>query len=124
MAFIVIEGGEGVGKTTQIKLLKERLPVAFPKREFVFTKEPGGSPFAEKIRELILSDDGKDANPTTMLDLFMAARFDHVESVVAPALKKARWLCATDLLRRAMLTKSKLNSVLTCSLFLTSILNF
>jgi dTMP kinase len=86
MAFIVIEGGEGAGKTTQLALLKERLPKEFPGREFVFTKEPGGTPLADAIGDLIKSDGAKDASGRTMLDLFFAARFEHVEHFVRPAL--------------------------------------
>jgi dTMP kinase len=99
--FIVLEGGEGAGKTTQINLLKERLPELVPNREFVFTREPGGSSFATEIRSLILSDAAKDASGMTMLGLFMAARADHVENVVVPALAAGkvvicdRYLAAT-----------------------------
>lgn len=90
MAFIVLEGGDGSGKTTQAALLKERLPKAFPNREFVITKDPGGTPYAEKIRALILSDEARGVNPKTMLDLFMAARFENVERLIAPALREGR----------------------------------
>lgn len=84
--FIALEGGEGVGKTTQMNLLKERLPRLFPKREFVFTLEPGGTPLARNIRELILSEEAKDADGAAMFGLFIAARADHVRRVIAPAL--------------------------------------
>lgn len=84
--FIVLEGGEGMGKTTQIARLKESLPILYPEREFVFTREPGGTPFATKIRELILSDDARHASGRTMLGLFMAARADHVSELITPAL--------------------------------------
>jgi dTMP kinase len=86
MAFIVFEGGEGVGKTTQLNLLKERLPQLFPKREIIFTKEPGGTPFAAKIAALVLADGAKEASGETMSSLFIAARYDHVENLIAPAL--------------------------------------
>jgi dTMP kinase len=87
---ITVEGGEGVGKTTQIRLLKERLIKEFPKRAFVFTKEPGGTPFADQIRELILGEGGKEAGAKTMFALFMASRFEHVERVVQPALRAGK----------------------------------
>jgi len=99
--FIVLEGGEGAGKTTQIKRLQQQLPQEFPNREFVFTREPGGSPFADQIRSLILGDSGKDANGFTLLGLFVAARADHVSKVVLPALAENkvvicdRYLAAT-----------------------------
>lgn len=98
---MVLEGGEGAGKTTQIKRLQQQLPQEFPDREFVFTREPGGSPFADQIRSLILSDSGKDANGFTLLGLFVAARADHVAKVVLRALTQGkvvicdRYLAAT-----------------------------
>jgi dTMP kinase len=88
--FLVLEGGEGAGKSTQIALLKERLPVLFPEKTFVFTREPGGSPFATEIRNLILSDSAKEASGHTMLGLFMAARADHVEKVIVPAIRAGK----------------------------------
>jgi len=80
--FIVIEGGEGSGKTTIVKLIKETFP------SLVVTREPGGSPFAEKIRSLILSSDAKDADANTQFGLFWAARADHVKNTIIPALQK------------------------------------
>lgn len=88
--FIVLEGGEGVGKSTQIARLKDYLPAEFPDREFIFTREPGGSPFAEKIRELIVGDGAKHANGRTMIGLFMASRADHIEHTVGPALEEGK----------------------------------
>ncbi len=88
--FLVLEGGEGAGKSTQITTLKDRLPMLFPERDFVFTREPGGSPFATEIRSLILSDSAKEASGHTMLGLFMAARADHVEKIITPALTAGR----------------------------------
>lgn len=84
--FIALEGGEGCGKTTQLELLKARLPKRFPNLQFYFTREPGGSPYAEKIRELILDSSAASASGITMLGLFLAARFDHIENTVAPKL--------------------------------------
>ncbi len=83
--FIALEGGEGVGKTTQMRLLKERLPVLFPGHDFVFTREPGGTSFSDKIRELILSEDAKNADGKTMFGLFAAARAEHIRRVIGPA---------------------------------------
>ena len=79
--FIVIDGCEGSGKSTQLKKLRERYPDA------VFTREPGGSPYAEAIRELILyHPEAKQADDATLLALFYAARFDHLRATIAPAL--------------------------------------
>lgn len=93
LPFITFEGGEGIGKSTQIRLLQKALPKLYPHRSFVFTREPGGSLFAEMLRKhVIISDDpkiketvGKVSN-ATMFALFTAARIDHVESVIKPAL--------------------------------------
>lgn len=82
--FIVIEGGEGSGKTTMVKLAKELLPNA------VVTREPGGAPFAEKIREIILSPDAKNADANTQFGLFWAARADHMKNTVIPALMNGK----------------------------------
>lgn len=82
--FIVLEGGDGSGKTTILNYLKE----IHGQESFVFTREPGGSPFAEKIRELMLGDDAKDADGLTHMCLAFAARRDHVNNTILPALKK------------------------------------
>lgn len=86
--FIVIDGPDGAGKGTQIELLKGVLPQRYgrPATDFVFTREPGGSPRAELIRDLILSGEMAEASGLTMLHLFAAARADHVETVIKPAL--------------------------------------
>jgi dTMP kinase len=86
---ITLEGGEVVGKTTQMNLLKEHLSYRWPERTgFVFTLEPGGTDFARNIRELILSDKAKEADGMTMFGLFAAARADHVRRVIQPALER------------------------------------
>lgn len=82
--FIVIEGGEGSGKTTMVRLIRESFP------EVVVTREPGGSPFAEKIRSLILSSDAKDADANTQFGLFWAARADHIKNTIIPALETGK----------------------------------
>lgn len=88
--FIALEGGEGVGKTTQMNLLKERLPGLFPDRDFVFTREPGGTPFADKIRALILSDDAKEVDAKVMFGLFIAARAEHFRHTIIPAFEAGK----------------------------------
>jgi len=88
--FITFEGGEGSGKSTQIKTLAERLNVA--KLRAIVTREPGGSPGAEIIRHLVLSGMGKLLGPDAETLLFAAARDDHVRTVIQPALKQGVWV--------------------------------
>jgi dTMP kinase len=88
--FISFEGGEGSGKSTQIRKLAERLEAT--KLRTIVTREPGGSPGAEVIRHLILSGMGKLLGPDAETLLFAAARDDHVRSVIAPALNQGMWV--------------------------------
>jgi dTMP kinase len=88
--FISFEGGEGAGKSTQIKLLAERLAAA--KMRVVVTREPGGSAGAEIIRHLVLSGMGKLLGAEAETLLFAAARDDHVHSVITPALERGAWV--------------------------------
>jgi dTMP kinase len=82
--FITFEGGEGSGKTTQAKLLVENLKKNGINS--IFTREPGGTPLAEKIRELILGGRGID-DPLTEFLLISAARRDHVRNFIKPNLE-------------------------------------
>ena len=84
--FITFEGGDGTGKSTQVRLLSEHLRNAG--LEVVTTREPGGSPGAEEIRALVLSGDVDRWSAETELLLFTAARRDHMEKTVWPALKR------------------------------------
>jgi dTMP kinase len=88
--FISFEGGEGSGKSTQIKKLAERLDAA--KLRAIVTREPGGSPGAEIIRHLVLSGMGKLLGPEAETLLFAAARDDHVRTVIQPALNQGLWV--------------------------------
>ncbi|MDB5549755.1 MAG: thymidylate kinase [Tardiphaga sp.] len=88
--FVTFEGGEGSGKSTQIKLLAERL--ARDGRDVVVTREPGGSPGAEILRHVILSGVGKLLGAEAETLLFAAARDDHVRAVIAPALARGQWV--------------------------------
>jgi dTMP kinase len=88
--FISFEGGEGSGKSTQIKKLAERLETA--KLRAIVTREPGGSPGAEIIRHLLLSGMGKLLGPEAETLLFAAARDDHVRTVIQPALSQGLWV--------------------------------
>lgn len=84
--FITFEGGEGAGKSTQVQRLAERLTAAG--RETVLTREPGGSPRAERIRASILAGEGKPYGPLAEALMFCAARADHLETVIRPALAR------------------------------------
>jgi dTMP kinase len=88
--FITFEGGEGAGKTTQVKRLAERLRVLG--HEVIETREPGGSPGAEAMRHLLLSGAAKPLGPNAEAMLFAAARDDHVTSVIRPALAGGIWV--------------------------------
>jgi len=90
--FITFEGGEGVGKSTQIGLLATRLR-GFA-REVVITREPGGTPLAEKLRAIILSGGAREFGPLGEALLFSAARIDHIDRLIRPALSRgATVLC-------------------------------
>jgi len=88
--FITFEGGEGSGKSTQIRKLAERLDTA--NLRAIVTREPGGSPGAEIIRHLVLSGMGKLLGPDAETLLFAAARDDHVRTVILPALDQGIWV--------------------------------
>lgn len=83
--FIAFEGGEGAGKSTQVALLSEALRSAG--RTVVVTREPGGTPAAERIRSVLLDPDVEAVDPRAEALLFAAARSDHVAKVVRPALE-------------------------------------
>lgn len=85
-----IEGGEGVGKSTVLRALREALEAdGF---EVVSTREPGGTPLAERIRGLLLDPSHEPARPETELLLMFAARAQHVREVVLPALQRGAWV--------------------------------
>lgn len=84
--FITVEGVDGSGKSTLVKSLAQHFREQG--RGVIQTREPGGSPGAEEIRGLILSGDADRWSPETELLLFMAARRDHIERTVLPALER------------------------------------
>lgn len=87
--FISFEGTEGVGKTTAIEQLCTRLDSRGI--DYLRTREPGGSPFAEHLRQILL-DPATDINDDTELLLMFAARCDHMQQVILPALQAGRWV--------------------------------
>ncbi|OBZ94171.1 thymidylate kinase [Pararhizobium polonicum] len=84
--FVTFEGGEGAGKSTQIRLLADALRERG--RTVLTTREPGGSPGAEAVRHVLLSGAAQDFGVRMEAILFAAARSDHVEEVIRPALLK------------------------------------
>ena len=88
--FITLEGGEGVGKTTNLAFIKNYLqqhhvPV-------VVTREPGGTVLAEKIRHLLLDNDSETISEAAELLLIFAARAQHIKHVIEPALAQGAWV--------------------------------
>ena len=88
--FIAFEGGEGAGKSTQTRLLAEALRERG--QPCVVTREPGGTPGAEAIRGLLLGTEGEGWHPRAEALLFAAARSDHVERLIVPALERGDWV--------------------------------
>jgi dTMP kinase len=88
--FITFEGGEGSGKSTQASMLAQRLKaMGVGVRQ---TREPGGSPGAEIIRHVILSGAAKPLGPDAEAMLFAAAREDHLNNTIRPALERGQWV--------------------------------
>ncbi len=88
--FITLEGGEGVGKTTNLVFIKDYLqqyniPV-------VVTREPGGTKLAEKIRQLLLDKDSEEISDQAELLMMFAARAQHIKHVIEPALAQGKWV--------------------------------
>lgn len=88
--FVSLEGGEGAGKTTVLNALRDVL--LRDGREVVSTREPGGTPLAERIRELLLNPDGERIAAETELLLMFASRAQHVRETVQPALARGAWV--------------------------------
>jgi dTMP kinase len=88
--FITLEGGEGVGKTTNLSFInaylqQQNIPVTV-------TREPGGTALAEKIRQLVLDTDSESIAESTELLLMFAARAQHIQHVIEPALARGDWV--------------------------------
>jgi dTMP kinase len=88
--FITLEGGEGVGKTTNLKFIKHYLEQH--NISVVTTREPGGTTLAEKIRQLLLDNDSEAVSETAELLLIFAARAQHIKHVIEPALAEGTWV--------------------------------
>lgn len=88
--FITLEGGEGAGKSTQARMLADRLEAAGI--DTILTREPGGSPGAEEIRALLVSGETGRWTPMTEVLLHYAARLDHLARTVSPALDAGKWV--------------------------------
>ena len=86
--FLTLEGGEGVGKSSQARKLQDYFTAQG--KDCVLTREPGGSPVAEAIRNLIFADKAAHISAETELLLMFAARKDHIETVIAPALEAGK----------------------------------
>lgn len=89
-AFVTLEGGEGAGKTTQQRFIVERLRALGIAA--VATREPGGSPNAEILREALLSGKIKPLGGAAEAIVFSAARIDHIETMIKPALDAGTWV--------------------------------
>ena len=83
--FITFEGGEGAGKSTQIARIRRRIAEA--SQPVLVTREPGGSPRAERIRAFLLDGGAKELGPLAEAVLFSAARMDHLQRTIRPALE-------------------------------------
>ena len=88
--FITLEGIEGVGKTTNIEFLRELLEQKGI--DVLVTREPGGTPLAEDVREVLLETRDESMDPITESLLIFAARTQHVSTVIQPALNEGRWV--------------------------------
>ncbi|MCS5711771.1 dTMP kinase [Candidatus Berkiella aquae] len=88
--FITVEGIEGVGKSTNIQWMAEQLEQKG--LSVVLTREPGGTPLGERVRDILLAEFTEKTLPQTELLLLYAARFAHVEQVIKPALAQGKWV--------------------------------
>ncbi|MGY8986663.1 MAG: dTMP kinase [Sphingomonadales bacterium] len=98
--FITIEGGEGTGKSTQIKRLLKKLKTEG--LEVIETREPGGSIGAEKIRELVIGGNTDNWDPISEILLLCAARRHHMKEVILPALFEGKWVICDRFLDSSM----------------------
>jgi len=88
--FITLEGIEGAGKSTVVKFVREWLQARG--HQVTLTREPGGTPLAERVRQLVLDRQGEPITPVTETLLMFAARGLHVENLIRPALARGDWV--------------------------------
>tara|TARA_B100001057_G_scaffold292150_1_gene292214 strand:+ start:948 stop:1574 length:627 start_codon:yes stop_codon:yes gene_type:complete len=88
--FIIFEGGEGSGKSSQINLLKSKL--IDKGIDVVCTREPGGTPSAEILRELVTTGDVNKWEPMTEALLMFASRYEHTKNLIIPSLESGKWV--------------------------------
>jgi len=88
--FITVEGIEGVGKTTNMEYLRQLITAAG--KALVVTREPGGTPLGEAIRGLLLDPEYKGMDPDCELQLMFAARAEHLDKVIRPAVEAGQWV--------------------------------
>ena len=88
--FITVEGIEGVGKTTNMEYLQQLITAGG--KELVVTREPGGTPLGEAIRGLLLDPEYKGMDPDCELQLMFAARAEHLDKVIKPAIEAGQWV--------------------------------
>lgn len=84
--FVTFEGCEGVGKSTQLRFLREYLEKT--EQPALFTREPGGSHISEQVRAILLNPENKDMHPLTEAYLYAAARSQHMQEIILPALER------------------------------------
>lgn len=112
--FISFEGGEACGKSTQIRKLKEYISTLSKKDDFLFVREPGGTPLTEEIRKLILNYEIDKPLPMTELLLFCAARVENVEKLVKPALEKGKVVIADRFYDSTIAYQGMARNIMTC----------
>jgi dTMP kinase len=89
-SFITVEGGEGAGKSSNLDFIRNLLSTAG--KQVVFTREPGGTPLGEAIRELLLGHQHTGMADDTELLLMFAARAEHLQQKILPALEQGQWV--------------------------------
>ena len=87
---VTLEGGEGAGKSTVLRALRDALVASGA--DVVCTREPGGTPLAERIRALLLDPEHEPASPQAELLLMFASRAQHMRETILPALKRGAWV--------------------------------